>query len=67
MKCLRCEGLMTEERVITEEGEITMARCIYCGDLIDGVVLFNRRHSASRWPPKKSPAWRELLRSGCAA
>lgn len=42
MKCLRCRGMMVEERVVTMEGKVAMARCVCCGDLIDPVVLRNR-------------------------
>ncbi len=42
MRCLRCRGMMVEERVFTMEGGIAMARCVCCGDLIDPVVIRNR-------------------------
>ncbi|TAJ98263.1 MAG: hypothetical protein EPO39_18685 [Candidatus Manganitrophaceae bacterium] len=42
MRCLRCRGMMVEERVVTMEGGIAMARCVCCGDLIDPVVIRNR-------------------------
>lgn len=42
MRCLRCRGMMVEERVFTMEGGIAMARCVCCGDLIDRVVIRNR-------------------------
>lgn len=42
MSCLKCRGMMVEERVITMEGGIAMARCVCCGDLIDPVVIRNR-------------------------
>lgn len=47
MKCLRCLGMMVKERVFTREGGIAMARCVYCGDLIDPVVMRNRSRSVS--------------------
>jgi hypothetical protein len=42
MKCVRCQGMMVQERLFTYEGGIAMARCIYCGDLVDAVVMRNR-------------------------
>lgn len=50
MRCLRCQGMMVEERVFTYEGRIAMARCVYCGDLIDPVVVRNRGQSSSCIP-----------------
>lgn len=43
--CPKCQGMMVADWVFTEEGEIAMARCIRCGDMIDSVVLFNRSDS----------------------
>lgn len=45
MRCLRCRGMMVEERVFTREGGIAMARCVYCGDVVDPVVIRNRGQS----------------------
>lgn len=42
MRCLRCRGMMVEERVFTVEGKAAMARCVCCGDRVDPVVIRNR-------------------------
>ncbi|MFY9269826.1 MAG: hypothetical protein WAO55_08795 [Candidatus Manganitrophaceae bacterium] len=48
MKCLRCKGWLVRERVFTREGGMSMARCVYCGDLIDPIVIQNRHRPAPR-------------------
>jgi hypothetical protein len=34
-----------EEQVITLEGDISMLRCLSCGEQIDQVIMANRNHS----------------------
>lgn len=46
MKCLRCHGMMIEERIFTREGRTAAARCLYCGDVVDIVIIINRERSA---------------------
>lgn len=50
MRCIRCQGMMIEERVFTREGGLAMARCLHCGELIDTVVISNRDRSQPRFP-----------------
>lgn len=45
MNCNRCTGIMVVEVVSTRQGKIDMARCLYCGNLIDPVVVGNRNRS----------------------
>jgi uncharacterized Zn finger protein len=45
MKCRRCKGLIVKEQVFTLGGRIPMLRCVYCGDLVDKVVMANRNRS----------------------
>jgi hypothetical protein len=44
MKCDRCGGLMIYERFPSQEvEEFSGWRCISCGEIVDHVVLENRR------------------------
>lgn len=43
MKCRRCHGMMIRERIFTEQGGIPIVRCVHCGNVIDIVVVSNRR------------------------
>jgi len=45
MNCNRCTGMMVVEMVSTRQGKIEMARCLYCGNLIDPLVIKNRGRS----------------------
>lgn len=42
MNCLRCQGKLVNERIFTEVGTLDIARCVYCGDIIDRMILHNR-------------------------
>ena len=42
MQCQRCKGRVVQEEVVTSEGNASMLRCLYCGELIDQVVMANR-------------------------
>lgn len=48
MKCPRCGGLMSHERMMGEEGSMAPGsyfegwRCVHCGEVIDPLILFNR-------------------------
>lgn len=47
-RCVRCRGLMVVERgfesmVGTASSEVWLRRCVQCGDIIDPVILLNRR------------------------
>ncbi|TAK01189.1 MAG: hypothetical protein EPO39_14670 [Candidatus Manganitrophaceae bacterium] len=45
--CSRCRGMMVEDWVFTDEGEIAMVRCIRCGNSLDSLILSNRRKGIS--------------------
>jgi len=54
VQCTRCSGPQVPE-VIRDGGTKTLAlRCILCGDVIDGVILYHRRLRAR--PPHPSRA-----------
>ncbi|MGH7230218.1 MAG: hypothetical protein ACREJU_02525 [Nitrospiraceae bacterium] len=40
-RCLRCSGLMVIERC----SDFPVGRCVQCGEVIDPVILRNRRHN----------------------
>ena len=47
-RCLRCGGLMVPEQCFdlrSDNGQLdfTAKRCVQCGDLVDPVILRNRR------------------------
>lgn len=53
MQCARCTGLRVPE-IICEGGTRVLAlRCLHCGDVIDQVIVLNRRRRRS---PKSSRA-----------
>lgn len=66
MQCTRCSGPQILE-VMRDGGTRIMAlRCILCGDVIDGVILYHRRHRArlphpgrARTPIFGKARWRE--------
>jgi len=42
MKCHRCESIMTYERFYGPQGDFWGWRCIWCGDIVDRLILENR-------------------------
>jgi hypothetical protein len=42
MKCNRCGGLMAYEKFYGSVEDFLGWRCIFCGDIIDEVILKNR-------------------------
>ena len=53
MKCSRCSGLMVEERFYGVDQQILATmhrgwRCVICGQVIDDVILENRRASVGK-------------------
>jgi len=51
-RCLRCGGLMVPERCFdlrSDNGQLDFAakRCVQCGELVDPVILENRRLRSS--------------------
>jgi hypothetical protein len=43
MKCEKCGGLMAYERFFDPFEEYYAWRCVSCGEIIDQVILNNRR------------------------
>jgi len=49
MRCTRCAGMQVPD-IISEGGERTIVlRCVTCGDIVDRVIVRNRRR---RQPPQ---------------
>jgi len=44
MKCIRCGGLMTYEKVYYETEQAWGWNCISCGEFVDHVILENREY-----------------------
>jgi len=42
MRCSKCGGLMTYEKFYSEEDSFFGWKCIYCGEIVDWVILENR-------------------------
>jgi hypothetical protein len=49
MKCVKCGGLMVYETFYSQEDIFSGWRCIYCGEIVDQVILENRRLGQRRW------------------
>lgn len=47
MQCVRCAGLSIPEIIFEEGARILAMRCIQCGEVIDDVILLNRRRPRS--------------------
>ncbi|MBS0168368.1 MAG: hypothetical protein JSR29_19970 [Nitrospira sp.] len=52
MNCSRCQGLLCRSEVRDEAGGLVtegtpVFRCILCGELIDLVILMNRKRTAA--------------------
>jgi RNase P subunit RPR2 len=48
IRCSRCNGLMVGEqgfaaRIDTGEASVSLRRCVQCGEIVDPVILRNRR------------------------
>ncbi len=48
MKCIKCGGKMFYEKFYSQEDTFFGWRCISCGEIIDRVILENRRLEQSR-------------------
>jgi uncharacterized Zn finger protein len=46
VQCTRCSGPQVPEVISNGGTKATALRCILCGDIIDGVILYHRRHRA---------------------
>ncbi|MCS6316364.1 MAG: hypothetical protein H8K05_01000 [Nitrospira sp.] len=56
MTCDRCNGLMVSEQICDLQGCssslcVDCYRCLLCGDLVDALILENRRRSVSSAEP----------------
>ncbi|HET6369793.1 MAG TPA: hypothetical protein VFG95_01260 [Nitrospiria bacterium] len=57
-RCLRCRGLMVAERcfdLLDDTGSIDFRaqRCIQCGEIVDPIILHNRRVGAESVPMRR--------------
>ena len=52
MHCVRCQGLMIEDRFVDLEqsgkAEFSGWRCLVCGNITDQVIAANRQHVPAR-------------------
>lgn len=49
MKCERCRGIMVSEEFYSPDGEMFSGwRCIFCGEIVDPVILRNRKIQKTR-------------------
>lgn len=50
MTCDRCDGLMINERIddlgMNHDLRVDAYRCLLCGEIVDAMILENRRRSA---------------------
>jgi hypothetical protein len=47
MQCARCAGMNVPEVILAGGARIFAMRCVHCGDIIDHVILMNRRRQLS--------------------
>ena len=50
MQCARCAGLNVPEVMVEGGAKLFVMRCVHCGDVIDHVILINRRRQRSVRP-----------------
>ena len=64
MKCHRCGSIMTHEKFYGPHDHFAGWRCIFCGEIIDQVILENRqtRMGSRNRPGRKAPQNNEWLR-----
>ncbi len=43
MKCDRCDGVMAYENFYDGQGRFWGWRCIFCGEIVDDMILENRQ------------------------
>jgi hypothetical protein len=48
MKCRRCSSVMVYQRFYTVDENFPGWRCVLCGEIIDQVILENRRSKRGR-------------------
>jgi hypothetical protein len=52
MNCCRCGGVMTREQFYSSHDYFWGWRCIACGEILDEIILANRRNYGKRREPK---------------
>ena len=45
MQCTRCAGLRVPEIIYEGGSRVLALRCVYCGDVIERVVVLNRQRA----------------------
>jgi hypothetical protein len=53
MRCQRCDGIMVSEEFYGLDDVFSGWRCIFCGEIIDPVILKNRRIQKPRAFPSQ--------------
>ena len=67
MQCTRCAGLRVPEIICEGGTRISALRCVHCGDIVDQVIILNRRRrrypkpSRSRPPIYGSNRWKKKI------
>ncbi len=47
MQCARCAGMNVPEIIVEGGAKLFVMRCVHCGDVIDPIILMNRRRQLS--------------------
>jgi len=63
MQCARCAGMNVPEVILAGGAKIFAMGCVHCGDIIDHVILINRRHRRSVRPGRSRSLTYEDYRS----
>jgi hypothetical protein len=50
MQCARCAGMNLPEVIVEVGAKLFVMRCVHCGDVIDQIILMNRRRRRSVRP-----------------
>jgi hypothetical protein len=64
MQCTRCAGLRVPEIICEGGTRISAMRCVHCGDVVDQLIILNRRRrrypkpSRGRTPIYGSDRWK---------
>ena len=67
MQCARCAGMNVPEVILDGGARFVAMRCLHCGDVIDQVILMNRRRSQyARLVDDRDHQWRDMI-SPCGA
>jgi hypothetical protein len=55
MQCTRCAGLSVPEIICEGGTRISALRCVHCGDIVDHVIIMNRRRRRHPKPSRGRP------------